>query len=166
MNVDEAIKQLSFHKLPTAMKLRQVVREKKKTHRTFDRFSFSDFSRSSRNGRQRTQRRVQIESLGLSVSKNETSRKTKRTEHFPLRLISFSAQSYTKRALIVKGLRRRPKYNYAQLKYRYFHYLLRLEEGPAPGKEGLYGPKYPELNDRIRKRLDQLNDRKLLGTIS
>ena len=76
------------------------------------------------------------------------------------------AQSYTKLALIIKGLRRRPKYNFAQLKYRYFHYMVRLEEGPAPGKEGLYGPKLPELKDRMNKRLDRLNDRKLLGTIA
>lgn len=44
--------------------------------------------------------------------------------------------------------------------------MVRLEEGPAPGKVGLYGPKYPELNDRLNKRLDQLNSRKLLGTIA
>jgi hypothetical protein len=44
--------------------------------------------------------------------------------------------------------------------------MVRLEEGPAPGKKGLYGPKYPELNDRLKKRLDQLNNRKLLGTIA
>ena len=77
-----------------------------------------------------------------------------------------AAQSYTKRALIVKGLRRRPKYTFAVLHYRYFHYMVRLEEGPAPGKEGLYGPQYAELNDRLKNRLDQLNNRKLLGTIA
>ncbi len=44
--------------------------------------------------------------------------------------------------------------------------MVRLEEGPAPGKEGLYGPKWPELNVRLQKRLDQLNNRKLLGTIA
>jgi hypothetical protein len=38
--------------------------------------------------------------------------------------------------------------------------MVRLEEGPAPGKEGLYGPKWPELNDRLNKRLDHLNTRK------
>jgi hypothetical protein len=78
----------------------------------------------------------------------------------------FAAQSYTKRALIVRGLRRRPKYSFTVLHYRYFHYMVRLEEGPAPGKDGLYGPKYPELNDRLNKRLDHLNNRKLLGTIA
>ncbi len=77
-----------------------------------------------------------------------------------------SAQSYTKRALIVKGLRRRPKYSFTYIHYRYFHYMVRLEEGPAPGKEGLYGPKWPELNDRLNKRLNHLNNRKLLGTIA
>jgi hypothetical protein len=44
--------------------------------------------------------------------------------------------------------------------------MVRLDEGPAPGKEGLYGPKWPELNVRLQKRLDQLNNRKLLGTIA
>ena len=44
--------------------------------------------------------------------------------------------------------------------------MVRLEEGPAPGKEGLYGPTWPELNDRLENRLDRLNNRKLLGTIA
>ena len=44
--------------------------------------------------------------------------------------------------------------------------MVRLEEGPAPGKEGLYGPKWPDLNVRLQKRLDLLNNRKLLGTIA
>lgn len=44
--------------------------------------------------------------------------------------------------------------------------MVRLEEGPAPGKEGLYGPKWPEMKERVATRLDQLNNRKLLGTIA
>lgn len=44
--------------------------------------------------------------------------------------------------------------------------MIRLEEGPAPGKEGLFGPRWPELNDRLKRRLDDLNNRKLLGTIA
>ena len=86
-------------------------------------------------------------------------------EKHAVRRCLFAAQSYTKRALIVKGLRRRPKYGFAEIKYRYFHYMVRLEEGPAPGKEGLYGPRWPELKERMNKRLDHLNSRKLLGTI-
>ena len=44
--------------------------------------------------------------------------------------------------------------------------MVRLEEGPAPGKDGLYGPKWPPMKDRINKRLDRLNNRKLRGTIA
>ncbi|CAF0774319.1 unnamed protein product [Rotaria sp. Silwood1] len=122
MSIDEAIKQLSFHKLPTAIQMRDTL----------------------------------IEAQQMAVKEHNIEYKSN----------LWVSQSYTKRALIVKGLRRRPKYSFTAIHYRYFHYMVRLEEGPAPGKEGLYGPKWPELNDRLNKRLDRLNNRRLLGTIA
>ncbi|CAF3016914.1 unnamed protein product [Rotaria socialis] len=122
MSVDEAVKQLSFHKLPIAIKMRDTL----------------------------------IEAQEMAVKEHNIEYKSN----------LWVSQSYIKQALIVKGLRRRPKYSFTAIHYRYFHYMIRLEEGPAPGKEGLYGPQLPELNDRLNKRLEYLNNRKLLGTIA
>ncbi|UJR37247.1 hypothetical protein I4U23_029956 [Adineta vaga] len=122
MSIEEAIRQLSFQKLPTALIMRDTL----------------------------------IEAQDMAVKEHNIEYKSN----------LWVSQSYTKRALIIKGLRRRPKYSFTAIHYRYFHYMVRLEEGLAPGKEGLYGPKWPELNVRLNKRLDRLNNRKLLGTIA
>ncbi|CAF1404138.1 unnamed protein product [Didymodactylos carnosus] len=120
MSIDEAIKQLSFHALPTALKMRDTL----------------------------------IEAQEMAVKEHNIEYKSN----------LWVSQSYVKRALIVKGLRRRPKYQFAVLHYRYFHYMVRLEEGPPP--EQFYPAKYPELNERLEKRLDELNSRKIVGSIS
>lgn len=69
------------------------------------------------------------------------------------KLYTFTAESFSTKGIVLKGLRRHAKGRKGTIHYRYCHYFVRLEEGPPPKHYYLPYPKTGEelLEDWLKK---------------
>ena len=78
-------------------------------------------------------------------------------------IISCTAESFSTKGIVIKGIRRHARARMGVVHYRYCHYFVRLEEGPPPKQYYLPHPKTGEelLNDWMK----QLHMRKIPNSL-
>lgn len=77
--------------------------------------------------------------------------------------ISFVAESFSNKGIVIKGLRRHAKGRSGIIHYRYCHYFVRLEEGPPPKHYYLPYPKTGE--ELLNNWLEAMHNRKVTNSL-
>lgn len=77
--------------------------------------------------------------------------------------ISFAAESFSTKGIVIKGLRRHAKARPGIIHYRHCHYFVRLEEGAPP--KHYYLP-YPKTGEELLDTwLKEMHQRKITNSL-
>lgn len=76
---------------------------------------------------------------------------------------SFLAESFATKSLVIKGMRRHAKARVGEVRYKYCHYFVRLEEGKPP--KDYYVRDSTDGDVMLRDWMDQMHRRKIHGSL-